>query len=294
MAFKFSRRAALSATLTLLLVTALPCPAAPATKTFTLTAQRQHVEVGNGMTYDAWTYDGAVPGPLLRVTQGDDVEMVLRNHTTDAHGVYTHAAQLDARKFSGPPGAKELRYTFRADVPGVFDYHCTAVPMLDHVASGMYGMMIVDPKNGWPTGEAHEVILIQGEFYGAADETGFIRGEHAKMVAGTPDLVVFNGKAEQYGASHPILIKSGELVRVFFVNIGPNLSSAFHIVGALFTTVYPNGNPAEPMHNVQTYQVPPGGAAVLEFRAREPGDYPFLDHAMGHAYKGAMGIFRAN
>jgi nitrite reductase (NO-forming) len=113
------------------------------------------------------------------------------------------------------------------------------------------------------------------------------------MVAGTPDFVVFNGKAEQYGASHPISIKAGELVRVFFVNIGPNLSSAFHIVGALFSTAYRNGNPTDALHNVQTFEVAPGDAAVLEFRAREPGDYPFLDHAMGHAYRGAMGIFRA-
>jgi nitrite reductase (NO-forming) len=293
MAFELSQRAALVAMLTLVTAMALPCPAAAARKTFTMTAERKRVEIGSGMTYNAWTYDGAVPGPLMRVREGDEVEIILHNHTTDAHGIYTHAAQLDARKFSGPPGAKEVRYEFRADVPGVFDYHCTAEPMLDHVASGMYGMMIVDPKNGWPNGEAHEVILIQGEFYGSTDATGFIVGDHAKMVAGTPDVVVFNGKAQQYGASHPITIKAGELVRIFFVNIGPNLSSTFHIVGALLSTVYRNGNPTDAMHNVQTYQVGPGDAAVFEFRASEPGNYPFLDHAMGHAYKGAMGLFRA-
>jgi nitrite reductase (NO-forming) len=293
MAPTFCRRATVLAMLAFLLATGRPKPADSATRNFALRAERKRVDIGSGMTYEAWTYDGVVPGPLLRVKEGDEVEISLSNHTTDAHGLYTHAAQLDSRKFAGPPGTKALRYKFRAEVPGVFDYHCTAVPMLDHVASGMYGMMIVDPKDGWPNGAAHEVLLIQGEFYGVADETGFIRGEHAKMVAGTPDFVVFNGKAEQYGASHPIPIKAGELVRVFFVNIGPNLSSAFHVVGALFSTVYRNGNPTEPLYNVQTFEVAPGDAAVLEFRAREPGDYPFLDHAMGHAYRGAMGIFRA-
>lgn len=290
---KVSGRATFVAMLGFLLAADLPSSAESATKTFTLKAERKRVDIGNGMTYDAWTYDGVVPGPRLRVKEGDDVEIILTNHTTDAHGIYTHAAQLDSRKFAGPPGAKQLRYKFRAEVPGVFDYHCTAVPMLDHVASGMYGMMIVDPKNGWRNGQAHEVVLIQGEFYGAADETGFIRGEHAKMVAGTPDFVVFNGKVGQYGESHPIPIKAGELVRVFFVNIGPNLASAFHVVGALFSTVYRDGNPDDALHNVQTFAVAPGDAAVFEFRAKEPGDYPFLDHAMGHAYKGAMGIFRA-
>lgn len=292
MVVRISRRANCFTIIAVLFATGL-IPRAAVAKSFSLKAERKRVEIGNGMTYDAWTYDGAVPGPLLRVKEGDDVEISLINHTTDAHGIYTHAAQLDSRKFASPPSAKELTYKFTADVPGVFDYHCTAVPMLDHVASGMYGMMIVDPKNGWPNGAAHEVYLTQGEFYGSADETGHIAGEHAKMVSGTPDFVVFNGKYEQYGANHPIMIKSGELVRVFFVNIGPNLNSAFHVVGALFSTVYRGGNPTEARHNVQTVLVAPGDAAVIEFRVREPGDYPFLDHSMGHAYKGAMGIFRA-
>jgi len=276
-----------------LIVASFPRLASASDKTFTLTAERKRVDIGGGMTYNAWTYDGTVPGPLLRVRQGDEVEVNLINHTTDAHGIYIHAAQLDARKFSGPPGAKGLSYKFRAEVPGLFDYHCTAVPILDHVASGIYGLMIVDPTHGWPNGKAREVMLVQGEFYGSPDANGFIKGDHAKMVASTPDFVVFNGKAGQYGANHPIPIKVGELVRVFLVNIGPNLTSAFHVIGAIFSTVYRGGNLEGAMHDVQTFEVGPGDAAVFEFRVKEPGDYPFMDHAMGHAYKGAMGIFRA-
>jgi nitrite reductase (NO-forming) len=180
-----------------------------------------------------------------------------------------------------------------AEVPGVFDYHCTAQPILDHIAEGMYGMTIVDPKGGWPNGKAQEVTLTQGEFYGTPNGHGLIRPDHAKMVEGTPDFVVFNGEVNRYGLNHPIPIKVGGLVRIFFVNIGPNLFSDFHVVGAIFSTVYRSGNPADALHDLQSFEVGPGDAAVFEFRVYHPGTYMFMDHAMGHAYKGAMGIFRA-
>jgi nitrite reductase (NO-forming) len=260
---------------------------------FTFTAERKQISIGPGLAYPAWTYNGTVPGPLIRVKQGDDVKISLINHTTDAHGIYTHAAQLNDENFSGPPGAKELSYQFVAQVPGVFDYHCTTQPILDHIADGMYGMTIVDPKNGWPHGKAHEVMLIQGEFYGTLDAQGLVRPNHSKMVEGQPDFVVFNGGIGRYGISHPIPIKVGELVRIFFINIGPDLFSDFHIVGAIFSTVYRSGNPADAMHDIQSFEVGPGDGAVFEFKVYHPGTYMFMDHAMDHAYKGAQGIFRA-
>jgi nitrite reductase (NO-forming) len=229
----------------------------------------------------------------MRVNQGDRVTITLINHTTDAHGIYPHAAQLNDEKFAGPPGAKDLSYSFVAQVPGVFDYHCTAEPVLDHIAEGMYGMMIVDPKNGWPNGKAHDVMLVQGEFYGMPDNRGQLRLDHGKMVDGEPDFVVFNGRVGNYGAAHPIPIKVGELVRLFFINIGPNLFSDFHVIGAIFSTVYQSGNPANALHDIQTLEVGPGDGGVFEFRVHHPGTYTFMDHAMGHAYKGAMGVFRA-
>jgi nitrite reductase (NO-forming) len=260
---------------------------------FTFTAERKQISIGPGLAYPAWTYNGTVPGPLIRVKQGDDVQISLINHTTDAHGLYTHAAQLNDENFSGPPGAKELTYRFVAQVPGVFDYHCTAEPVLDHIAAGMYGMMIVDPKNGWPNGKAQEVMLVQGEFYGTPDAHGLIRPDHSKMVEGQPDFVVFNGRISRFDADHPIPIKVGQLVRVFFINIGPNLFSDFHVVGAIFSTVYLSGNPADALHDIQTLEVGPGDGAVFEFTVDHPGTYMFMDHSMGHAYKGAKGIFRA-
>ena len=278
----------------LVLTTAAAIPYAfAADQTFTFTAERKQVSIGAGLMYLAWTYDGTVPGPLMRVKQGDRVNIKLINHTSDAHGIYSHATQLNNESFTGLLGTRELSYTFVAEVPGVFDYHCTAQPILDHIAEGMYGMTIVNPKGGWPNGKAQEVTLTQGEFYGTPNGHGLIRPDHAKMVEGTPDFVVFNGEINRYGLNHPIPIKVGGLVRIFFVNIGPNLFSDFHVVGAIFSTVYRSGNPADALHDLQSFEVGPGDAAVFEFRVYHPGTYMFMDHAMGHAYKGAMGIFRA-
>ena len=264
-----------------------------ADRSFTFTAERHQISIGSGLSYPAWTYNGSVPGPLIRVEQGDHVSIQLINHTNEAHGIYPHAAELNDERFSGSPGAKELSYSFVARVPGVFDYHCTAEPVLDHIAAGMYGMMIVDPKSGWPNGKAHEVMLVQGEFYGAPDAHGLVRPDHTKMVEGQPNFVALNGQLNHYGIDHPIQIKVGELVRIFFVNIGPNLFCDFHVVGALFSTVYRSGNPADALHDLQSFEVGPGDAAIFEFRVTQPGSYMFMDHAMGHAYKGAMGIFHA-
>ena len=260
-------------------------------KIFTLTVKEKRIEIGLGLTYDAWTYDGTVPGPVLRVREGDEVTIKLINPTTMAHGIDTHAAELAPKvHFAAPNGRRNLSYTFRARVPGAFLYQCSAIPTLSHVANGMYGMMIVDPTGGWPP--AHEVMLVQGEFYGTPDKNGLVAGDSRKEVEERPDFVVFNGMIDRY-VEHPIPIKVGELVRVFFVNAGPNLSSTFHVTGAIFSTVYRGGNPADAMHDLASFEVGPGDGAVFEFRVHEPGDYEFIDHALARTTKGAEGVFRA-
>jgi nitrite reductase (NO-forming) len=261
-------------------------------KSFTFKVVDKTIPIGGGLTYAASTYDGTVPGPLIRVTQGDDVSIHLMNDTTSAHGIDIYAAQIEPSLFSGDPHT-EVKYSFRADVPGVFAYHCSANPVLRHVADGMYGMTIVDPAHGWPHGKAHEITLVQGEFYGTPDKKGFIAGSSKKMIEAKPDFVVFNGAINKYGREHPIDIKVGELVRVFFLDVGPNVSSAFHVEGVIFDTVYRGGNPADAMRDLATYQVGPGEGAVFEFRVSEPGDYQFSDQSMAHAYQGAMGVFHA-
>ena len=261
--------------------------------TFSVTAERKVIAIGSGLTYNAWTYDGTVPGPTLRVKQGDKVNTRLLNQTSDAHGIEILGAQMAPAHFSGDP-TSTVTYSFKAEVPGVFDYHCSAIPVLDHIASGMYGMMIVDPRTGWPNGEAQETTIVQGEYYGTADEHGVVTGDHSKMLAADPDFLVFNGALGRYGSSSPIAIKTGELVRVFFLNAGPNLSSNFHVSGVIFSTVYPDGNPTTASHNVPSLMVAPGQGVVLEFKVNEPGDYRFLDTAGAHSYKGALGVFRAH
>ncbi len=223
------------------------------------------------------------------------LEPIVRYSGVNQRGIVVddvHAAQISPERFSGDP-MNSVGYSFKAEVPGVYAYHCSAIPILDHIGSGMYGMMIVEPKSGWPNGKADEVTLVESEFYGLPDQNNFIVGDHEKMVEGRPDFVVFNGAVDKYGLSNPIPIKVGDLVRVFFVNAGPNLTSAFHVAGVLFSTVYRSGNPADALRGVNTLEVPPGDGAVFEFKVNQPGDYSFIDLNRAHQYKGAAGVFRA-
>lgn len=269
-----------------------PATARAEEKAFNLTVEEKRVDVGGGMKYDAWTFGGTIPGPQLRIREGDEVNVSLLNNTPDAHGLNIHAAQIPSTFFGGETKAP-LKYTFRADVPGVFAYHCNGIPILDHIGHGMYGMVIVDPKDGWPSGPAQEVTLVQSEFYGTPRANGRITPDHARMLEGKPTFVVFNGQLNRSGAEHPITIKAGKLVRIFFLNAGPNLDSTFHVAGAIFTTVYPGGNPANVMHQVDNLAVGPGAGAVFEFTASKPGEYRFMDLNRIHQYDGAMGVFRA-
>jgi nitrite reductase (NO-forming) len=263
----------------------------PEQRSFTIPVQEKTIDIGSGLRYDAWTYGGTVPGPVLRVRQGDHVHIHLVNDMGIAHGIDIHAAQVAPSKHFAPiPGKTDLSYDFDANVPGVFMYHCSAPPMVTHIANGMYGMMIVDPRSGWS--KAQEVTIEQGEFYGDPDDKGLVSGDSKRMLDERPDFVVFNGVIEKY-SDKPIQIKVGQPVRIFFVNAGPNRTSSFHVVGAVFTSVYRSGNPANALHGVQTFEVGPGDGAAFEFTVHEAGDYPFIDHAIARAYKGAIGIFRA-
>jgi nitrite reductase (NO-forming) len=267
-------------------------PAHAADKTFTLHAQSKDVPIGAGLTFRAWTYDGEVPGPVLQARQGDTVHVHLINRSSEAHGIDVQAAQISPEHFVGDP-MKSVNYSFRAEVPGVFSYHCAANPILQHIALGMYGMMIVEPRGGWPNGPAQDVSIVQSEIYGLPNGQHLIISDQSKVVAAQPDFVLFNGDINKYDLEHPIQIKVGKLVRVFFLNAGPSLSAAFHVSGVIFSTIYKGGNPADAMHGLSMLEVPPGSGAVFEFRVTEPGDYQFTDSNRAHEYKGAMGIFRA-
>jgi nitrite reductase (NO-forming) len=169
-------------------------------------------------------------------------------------------------------------------------YHCGTAPALMHIANGMYGAIIVDPAGGLPP--AKEFVLVQSEFYAkpTADRK-LNEGDYAKMLADTPDFVVFNGMAQQY-VQHPLQANPGERLRFWVVNAGPSHPSAFHVVGAIFDKVYPDGNPANVLSGMQTYQIPPGGGAMVELTIPEQGLYPIVSHSFASATKGALAMLQ--
>jgi nitrite reductase (NO-forming) len=251
------------------------------------------ITIASGVSYDAWTFDGRVPGPTLHIAQGDTMDFTVVNRADIPHSMDFHAAEIAPSKYyvNVMPG-DSLHYRFVARVPGAFMYHCGTGPVAMHIANGMYGALVVDPSR--PRPPAREFVLVQSEFYLKANPG--TQGAHSldwnKLLSSAPDHVVFNGRAAQY-AEHPIEVKPMELVRLYVVNAGPNRISSFHVVGGIFERVFEDGTQANPLIGVQTVNVPVGGGSIFEVRLREPGDYPFVSHAFADATKGAMGVLRA-
>lgn len=247
--------------------------------------------IAKGVSYDAWTFDGRVPGPVLRVTEGDTVDFTLVNRAPMPHSLDFHAAEIAPnRAYVNLMPNDSLSYRFVARVPGAFMYHCGTAPVALHIANGMYGAIIVDPRQG--RAPAKEFVFVQSEFYTKvlADSTRTIDWE--KLLGLAPDYVVFNGREAVY-AQHPIDVRVGERLRMYVVNAGPNRFSAFHVVGAIFDRVYLDGSLAHPLEGVQTVTVPVGGGAIFEARLVEAGTYPVVTHAFADATKGAVGMFKA-
>jgi copper-containing nitrite reductase len=263
---------------------AAPMQAEPGkTVDVTLEARRVQLEVAPGDVREVWSFGGSVPAPAIRVTQGDTVRITLVNRDPDMeHGLDFHAGQMDSGTYHAAikPG-ESATFEFKTHYPGVFLYHCSASPVLMHVANGMFGVMIVDPPDYKPEGK--EYVLIQHEWYKAgADLTALLEEK--------PVAVVFNGTAGRYMAS-PLTAAPGEKVRFYFANPGPNNFAAFHVIGTIFDTVYLDGNPFNVRRGVQTVTVPPGGALITDLYAA-PGTYPVLTHALNDASTGALGILQ--
>ena len=274
-------------------------PAAPARSTTHLHKVRFEMKearlaVTPQVTYQAWTFDGRVPGPILRVTVGDTVDFTLVNKAPMVHSMDFHAAEVaPSRVYTNVMPNDSIHYRWVAQVPGVFMYHCGTAPVAMHIANGMYGAVIVDPVRPRPA--AHEFVLVQSEFYemaGAGKDSAVKILDWDKLLSLAPDQVVFNGHASQY-ATHPIQVKAGELIRLYVLDAGPNRASSFHVVGAIFDKVFEDSRSEPTLQGVQTVQVPVGGGAIFEVRLAEPGDYPFVSHAFADATKGAVGILKA-
>jgi nitrite reductase (NO-forming) len=249
-------------------------------------------EIAPGVVYDAWTFDSMVPGPTFRLRVGDTLDFTLVNSAPMPHSIDFHAAEIAPdRAYRNVMPGDSLQFRFVARVPGAFMYHCGTAPVAAHIANGMYGALIVDPRV--PRPRAAEFVLVQSEFYLGApagkDSVHPMSWPH--VLNDSPDYVVFNGVESRY-ANHPIPVAAQQPIRLFLVNAGPNRISSFHVVGAIFDRVLADGfGPG--FAGMQTWNVPVGGGAVFELSLAEPGLYPFVTHAFADATKGGVGVFQA-
>jgi nitrite reductase (NO-forming) len=206
------------------------------------------------------------------------------------HSIDFHAARIAPNlAFKSIAPGDSFTFSFLADHPGVFVYHCGTSPMLEHIGMGMYGAIIIDPAGGRPP--ASEVTLVQSEFYGTVRKKR-LQSSYKAIRSKPPRFVTFNGNTERY-VRHPIEVPVGRPVRIYLVDAGPSLFSAFHVVGTIFDSYQHDGNPHEALHDVSTQIVPPGGGAVFELTFPEAGTYPFVSHSMRQMDLGAMGRFVA-
>src|SRR5690606_25623751 len=257
-------------------------------------------ELANGVEYNVWTFGGEVPGKFIRVREGDLVEFTLQNHpgNTFPHNIDLHAVTGTGGGAEASlivPG-KQADFEFRAIKPGLYVYHCATAPVGMHIANGMYGLILVEPKEGLPPVD-REYYVMQSEFYttGAFSEKGLQSFDMDKAVREEPEYVVFNGRVGALTGDGALQASPGETVRLFIGNGGPNLSSSFHVIGEVFDTVYGEGGTIPNQHNVQTTAVPPGGAAIVQFKVDIPGRYTLVDHAIFRAFnKGAIGILNVD
>ncbi len=273
-------------------------PAGDATvRTFRIPITDDTVEIAPGVKYAGWTFGGTIPGPVIRVRQGDKVRIVLVNQAMMGHSIDFHAARIPmnvAYRTINP--GDSLSFEFEARDAGVFLVHCGTPPVLMHIMQGMYLPIIVDPRGGWPDRADKEFVIVQSEFYAAQPGADGMAGMDYQAATDTrPTYVVFNGTADQYKA-HPLQVDEGDHVRLFVVDAGPNLNSDFHIVGAIFDKVYVDGNPDRPLTDVQTVTIPAGGGAVFETSFEHglsgEGVYAFVTHSFADASKGAVGLIQ--
>jgi nitrite reductase (NO-forming) len=251
--------------------------------------------LADGTTFHYWTFNGKVPGPFVRVRVGDEVTVRLTNdpanmmmHNVDFHAVLGPGGG-GAATAAGPGETKT--FTFKAAVPGLFVYHCATMPHAEHIANGMYGLILVEPAGGLPKVD-HEYYVMQGEIY--TDKPygtqGLLGDSYAKLIAETPEYYVFNGAVGALTDHKPLRSRIGDTVRIFFGDAGPNKISSFHAIGNIFDRVYEDGSLLSPPKlGVQTTLVPPGGATVVEFRTQVPGKYLLVDHAIARVERGLAG-----
>ncbi len=281
----------------------------PQNVSFTLETREVVGEIDSAATYRYWTFNGTVPGPLIRVIEGDNVQIRIVNptssqtdHSIDLHAVIGPGGGANYTQPTNP--GKTTSFKFKAVRAGLYVYHCATAPVDHHIANGMYGMILVeDPANLLPVGPTvKEFYVMQGEFYSEGNKGQ--EGHHtfdtqtksltlSKMLSENPDYVLFNGKVGALLGANALKADVGQTVRIYFGVGGPNLVSSFHIIGEIFDKVYPEGSfaPNATLTNVQTTVVPGGGSTIVEFTPLVIGSgYLLVDHSLTRAIqKGALG-----
>ena len=263
--------------------------------TLDLVAKEVLGELSNGTTFNYWTFNGQVPGPMVRVRVGDTITVNLKN---DMSSIHTHSVDFHAT--TGPGGgAKFLQVlpgetkslTWKALAPGAYIYHCASKDSVGaHNAHGQYGLIVVEPLEGYPEVDK-EFYVVQGEFYtrGKVGDKGLVAFDSLAMLDENPNYIVFNGRVDSL--NNRMQAEVGDKVRIFFGNGGVAKISSFHVIGEIFDTVYHEGGDLQ-NHNVQTTVVPAGGSTIVEFTLDVPGSYILVDHSLARMDKGAWGIMQ--
>lgn len=256
-------------------------------------------QLADGTSYHYWTFNNKVPGPFVRVRVGDTVEVKLKNHEDSAmmHNVDFHAVTGPgggAKATEAAPG-ESRGFEFKAMNPGLYVYHCATPTVAQHIANGMYGLILVEPEGGLPKVD-HEYYVMQGEIYTeqAFGTKGLLDESYDKLVSERPEYFVFNGTTDSL-KKNPLKAKVGETVRIFFGVGGPNYTSSFHVIGEIFDKAYPMASlTSPPLKDVQTITTPPGGASLVEFKVEVPGNYVLVDHALSRVERGLAGILKVD
>ncbi len=268
----------------------LPAVGAGTEHHYTIRLLDETFEIAPGVSYQGWTFDGGSPGPVVHVRQGDWVDITLVNDGAIPHSIDFHAALIAPDvAFKTIPKGGSVHFRFRAETPGAFMYHCGTPPVLAHIANGMYGAIIVDPKEAMPP-VAKSFVLVSGEWYMEGDgkaKPATLDFEKARQIR--PDYVTFNGFANQY-KDHPLTADPGDTVRFYVVDAGPSLDTDFHVVGAILDRVYLDSTVTNVLRGVQTQLVPAGGGMIFDVKFRDRGIYPFVSHAFAAVDMGEVGL----
>jgi len=267
-------------------------PAAPAGPIAHVRLSIQHrvVSIAPGIRYDAWTFADTAPGPVIHVQQGQKVVVTLVNNAPMTHSVDFHAAQVAPNlAFSDVMPGKSKSFSFIASTPGVFMYHCGTAPAFVHIANGMYGAIVVEPK-GLPHVQK-QYVLVSSEWYlNGPGTTSPAALDLTKATQMTPDWTTWNGYAGQY-KTHPLSAMPGDTVRFWVVDAGPSLNTEFHVVGTILSRAWINQDMVDPpQHDIQTAVVPTGGGGVFDVRIDKPGIYPFVSHSFASVNMGEVGL----